>query len=211
MNRVVFPSWSDEIDKTVVELIRVRNQIDSTVRAIKRQLVTFEMLSDLEYNLCEALSWWTGHTYVGIEKDIKLKKSFQYFYESLYVFLLVCRDSDIIVLHDFAERALYQGVVYRYLGYSSNSALSKLEPKKVEYDGIFVSWSKNAVIPYIESKLCGTLTRVTCNISGDKYGIDLTVFGVSKGFESEVVFPTLKEFVTNVEYADSFVNFENEV
>lgn len=205
MNKVVFPSWSDEIDKTVVELIRVRNQIDSTVRVIKRRSVTSEMLSDLGYNLGEALSWWTGHTYVGVEKDKKLKKSFQYFYESLYDFLLVCRSSNISVLHDFAEHALYQGTVYRYLGYSSNSRLSKVAPKEVEYDGVFVSWSKAAVIPYIESKLCGTLTRVTCNISGDKYGIDLTAFGVSKGVESEVVFPTLKEYVTNVEYADSFV------
>lgn len=205
MNKVVFPSWSDEIDKTVVELIRVRNQIDSTVRAIKRRSVTSEMLSDLGYNLGEALSWWTGHTYVGVEKDKKLKKSFQYFYESLYDFLLVCQSSNISVLHNFAEHALYQGTVYRYLGYSSNSRLSKVAPKEVEYDGVFVSWSKDAVIPYVESKLCGTLTRVTCNISGDKYGIDLTVFGVSKGVESEVVFPTLKEYVTNVEYADSFV------
>lgn len=205
MNKVVFPSWSDEIDKTVVELIRVRNQIDSTVRAIKRRSVTSEMLSDLGYNLGEALSWWTGHTYVGVEKDKKLKKSFQYFYESLYDFLLVCQSSNISVLHNFAEHALYQGTVYRYLGYSSNSRLSKVAPKEVEYDGVFVSWSKDAVIPYVESKLCGTLTRVTCNISGDKYGIDLTAFGVSKGVESEVVFPTLKEYVTNVEYADSFV------
>lgn len=205
MNKVVFPSWSDEIDKTVVELIRVRNQIDATVRAIKRRSVTSEMLSDLGYNLGEALSWWTGHTYVGVEKDKKLKKSFQYFYESLYDFLLVCQSSNISVLHNFAEHALYQGTVYRYLGYSSNSRLSKVAPKEVEYDGVFVSWSKDAVIPYVESKLCGTLTRVTCNISGDKYGIDLTAFGVSKGVESEVVFPTLKEYVTNVEYADSFV------
>ena len=205
MNKAVFPSWSDEIDKTVVELIRVRNQIDSTVRAIKRRSVTSEMLSDLGYNLGEALSWWTGHTYVGVEKDKKLKKSFQYFYESLYDFLLVCRSSNISVLHNLAEHALYQGTVYRYLGYSSNSRLSKVAPKEVEYDGVFVSWSKDAVIPYVESKLCGTLTRVTCNISGDKYGIDLTAFGVSKGAESEVVFPTLKEYVTNVEYADSFV------
>lgn len=211
MNRANFPHWSDEVDKAVVELIRVRNQIDSTVRAIKRRAVTSEMLSDLGYNLGEVLSWWTGHTYVGVEKDKKLKKSFQYFYESLYDFLLVCRNSNISVLHNFAEHALYQGTVYRYLGCSSNSRLSKVAPKEVEYDGVFVSWSKNAVIPYIESKLCGTLTRVTCNISGDKYGIDLTAFGVSKADESEVVFPTLKECVTNVEYADSFVNFESEV
>lgn len=211
MNQVVFPNWSDDVDSVVVELIRVCNQIDSTVRAIKRKSVMLEQLSELELNIRTTLSWWTGNTYIGVEKDIKLKKAFQRFYISFYDFLLVCRDSDIDILRCFADKVLYQGTVYRYLGYSSNSRLSKAEPKNVEFDGIFVSWSKNASISYIESKLCGTLTRITCNISGDKYGIDLTAFGLSRGDESEVVFPTLKEYVTNVEYAESFVNFESEV
>lgn len=48
---------------------------------------------------------------------------------------------------------------------------------------------------------------MTCNISGDKYGIDLTALGVSRGDEAEVVFPTLKECVIKVEYGDSFVDY----
>ena len=211
MNQVVFPNWSDDVDKVVVELIRVRNQIDSTVRAIKRKSVMLEQLSELELNIRATLLWWTGNTYIGVEKDMKLKKAFQRFYISFYDFLLVCRDSDIDILRCFADKVLYQGTVYRYLGYSSNSRLSKAAPKNVEYDGIFVSWSKNATVLSIEVKLCGIITRITSDISGDKYGIDLTAFGVSKADESEVVFPTLKECVTNVEYADSFVNFESEV
>lgn len=207
MNIAVFPDWSDEVDRAVVELIRVRNQIDSTIRDIRRNVVMFKRLRMLEYNIRAALSWWTGYTYVGVEKDARLKQSFQYFYESLYSFLLACRDSDIDVLCYFASKVLYQGVVYRYLGYPNNSVLRKPELKKVEYDGIFVSWSKNAAVPYLESKLRGTLTRVTCNISGDKYGIDLTALGVSRGDEAEVVFPTLKECVIKVEYGDSFVDY----
>lgn len=205
MNEVVFPLLFDEIDVAIVELIRVRNQIDSFIKTIKRNSVDLERLRCLKYNIRAALSWWVGHTYVGVEKDKHLKNAFQCFFVSFYSFLRVCQSSDIVILHDFAERVLYQGVVYRYLGYRYDSNLDKTTPKIVDYNNIFVSWSKNAVNSYIESKLYGMITRLTCDISGDNYGIDLTACGVFEGFESEVVFPTIKECINKVEYAESFI------
>ena len=42
----------------------------------------------------------------------------------------------------------------------------------------------------------------TCNICGGHFGIDLSVFGVGTNVEAEVVFPTIRECVTKVQYID---------
>lgn len=55
---------------------------------------------------------------------------------------------------------------------------------------------------YIESKLYGTMTLLTCEASEPHYGIDLNAFGVVRGDEAEVVFPTIADAITNIEYID---------
>lgn len=68
------------------------------------------------------------------------------------------------------------------------------------YDGIYAFWSKSVQLDDVERKLYGPITRMVCKISEPRYGIDLSVFGASRGFESEVVFPTLQDCVIDVKY-----------
>lgn len=44
------------------------------------------------------------------------------------------------------------------------------------------------------------MTLLTCKIDEPYYGIDLEAFGVVRGEEAEVVFPTIKETITEIKY-----------
>ena len=206
MNKVNFPMWDDEVDKTLNEI----NCVAAQIRSVQKKLPTndilygdndFKIFSD---NVCETLNYWTGRTYVGHKKGKSIQKAFQMFFEALYDFLLFCQKEDKSFLHplkNLANDALYQGTIYRYLGHCSddNDTESKVEP---EYNGIYVSWSKKPNNHYIQSKLYGTKTLMTCMISEPYYGIDLEGFGIVRGGEAEVVFPTIKETITSIEYLE---------
>ena len=45
-------------------------------------------------------------------------------------------------------------------------------------------WSKQPQNHYIENKLYGTMTLLTCKVDEPYYGIDLEVFGVVRGQEA---------------------------
>ncbi len=206
MNKVDFPLWDDEVDKALKEIYRVTAQIKS----VQKKLPTKDILySDDDFkiffdNVCQTLNYWTGHTYVGHKKGKSMQKAFQVFFEALYDFLIFCQREDKSFLHPLkvlADDALYRGTIYRYLGHCSddNDMESKVEP---EYNGIYVSWSKKPNNPYIRSKLYGIKTLLTCVIDEPYYGIDLELFGVVKGDEAEVVFPTLQERIISIEYIE---------
>lgn len=199
MNKVNFPVFSDEIDKAITEIYRVEGQIKSVSGKLKTNDISnvdFEVFLD---NVWETLCYWTGKTYVGINKDKSIQKAFQSFFEELYCFLLSCRELDNPSLRDFANVALYRGNVYRYLGHGlvGENGDERVEPL---YNNIYVSWSKQSKNQYIENKLHGTMTLLTCKIDEPYYGIDLKAFGVVRGQEAEVVFPTIKETITDIKY-----------
>ena len=199
MNKVIFSVWDNEVAKNVKEIYRVTDQIKNIGRRLKTNGVTYDTFQTLYRNICETLNFWTGHTYVGRRKQPQVQKAFQAFFKALYAFLFICRDLDNSTLQDFANESLYLGVLYRYLGHGSvdENIDSKVEP---EYNNIYVSWSKNPQNDYIESKLYGTMTLLTCEVREPHYGIDLNVFDVVRGEEVEVVFPTLVDAITNIEY-----------
>lgn len=113
--------------------------------------------------------------------------------------LLLCKINRNPCENKVAEALLYQGKIYRYLGYgiSSNRKKKAIEPN---YDGIYVSWSKEPKNGYIESKLYGEMTWIEAEIKSPYFGIDLENMGISRGKEREVVFPTLKDCITNIKY-----------
>ena len=55
---------------------------------------------------------------------------------------------------------------------------------KEENHNIYVLWSKQPQNHYIENKLYGTMTLLTCKVDEPYYGIDLEVFGVVRGQEA---------------------------
>ena len=205
MRRIQLDSW--EIEKTIKGINDVSNQIRGVIKHPER-IVGFKdnKIQLLLENIREVLLYWTGNTYIGSPKAEKLKKVFNDFFCELYNFIwFVIKDTHFtedfqIALHD---KALFQGTVYRYLGYSSDEYqkhkdnIQLVEPV---YDNVYVSWNKESGNNYLSGKLYGPITQIECNISGDYYGIDLAFFGVCRGEEQEVVFPTIKDTLTKIEY-----------
>ncbi len=156
-------------------------------------------LKNLNEDVREVCNFWTGKTYVGDRKDDEIVQVFQNFFETLMKLLLKMKDSKKNCESKFAKAILYQGKVYRYLGYYSSRDIKKkaIQPK---YNEIYVSWSKEPKNGYIESKLYGEMTWIEAEIKSPYFGIDLEKMGISRGKEREVVFPTLKDCVTNIKY-----------
>ena len=201
MNKVCFPLWGDEVDKSITEIYRVKAQFKRVGERLEKHSISYKEFELFFNNICETLNFWTGHTYVGQKKQKALQKAFQAFFEVLYTFLLNCRYMDNSMLQNLANESLYHGVLYRYLGHGSadDNIDSKVEPV---YNNIYVSWSKKPQNHYIESKLYWVMTLLTCNIIEPYYGIDLEAFGVVRGDETEVIFPTIEKTITDIRYIE---------
>lgn len=199
MNEVEFPFWDDEVDKAITEIYRVKNQMQSVGVRLKSNDISNEEFSVFMNNVYETLEYWAGHTYIGQQKKKDIQKAYQAFFEALYDFLFICGELGNPLLKSFSDKVLYRGLLYRYLGYGlvEENVDKRIEP---QYNNIYVSWSKQPKNHYIESKLYGTMTLLTCKVDEPYYGIDLEAFGVVRGQEAEVVFPTIKETITEIKY-----------
>lgn len=198
MNKVNFPAWDDDVEVIITEIYRVAAQIQSVEKRMRTYDIPDDDLLVLFENVRLTLSQWTGHTYIGHKKDKPIEKAFQRFFEALYKFLFLCRNLDNCEFQEFANMALYRGTLYRYLGHGSVEDIDYItEPK---YNNIYVSWSKHSKNCHIERKLYGTITFLVCRVDIPFYGIDLEAFDVVRGEEAEVVFPTIKETITDIKY-----------
>lgn len=119
----------------------MKEQIQSVGEKLKTNDITYDDFELFFDNVSQALNYWTGHTYIGQEKSKFIKKAFQAFFEALYNFLFICRELDNSVLHEIANKALYRGILYRYLGHGliEENISNRVEP---QYNDIYVSWSK---------------------------------------------------------------------
>lgn len=193
----------DDMNENAAKIHSVANQL----RYASKVLQTIQSPESIEgdtllKNIIEVLNSWTGNTYVGHPKEKVLKKAFQVFFDGLFEFVLSCKDCRSITNHKMFEEALYHGTVYRYLGHGTCHNTDISAPVEPTEDKTWVSWSKAPENAYIESKLYGTLTRLTCVIPEDRYGIDLEFFGVVRGNEEEVVFPTCLDLITKMEFIE---------
>ena len=200
--------WADkDLQSDCKNIKKIASQIDEFIKDIRRKkpVLTNDDFKILIDNIYQVLSKWTGSTWVGQRKQKELSDSFQIFFNQLFRFLIMvrCRNS---LGSEMAEKMLYSGRLYRYLGHPSGSDDydSRIEP---EYNDIWVSWSKRDVrtIGYFDSKLFGIKTVLICEVT-DKMGIDIggfdEMFGTHlvRGEESEVVYPTFKDAVIDVIY-----------
>ena len=190
--------WGDQtkemcmgIDEATLHINQYMNE-----RLLKRndKAAFKELLKDITI----VLEMWTGTTYVGCPKEECLEKSYQYFFETLLSFLLILKDNNPLISRQekkLMKHCLYNGILYRYIGSDSPDNKENIKPR---YNEIYVSWSKNPQSDYLESKFYGPITWMKCGVQKPFYGIDLSFFGVSRGEENEVVFPTIKECIIEI-------------
>lgn len=190
-------SCADEYQKIIFEVDKATSNIKNYIKNNNQNTKEFfiQVLSDVE----EVCDCWTGKTYVGQSKRQDLKNAYQDFFSNLMKMLLLCKTNNNQCENAAAKALLYQGKVYRYLGYGFSSSRKK-KAIKPDYDGVYVSWSKDPKNEYIESKLYGEKTWIEAEIKSPYFGIDLDAMGSSVGNEREVVFPTLKDCVIKIEY-----------
>ena len=110
--------------------------------------------------------------------------------------LLSMKDSKLDFEKRVAKAMLYRGTVYRYLGHNYVTD----EVVVPAYDNVYVSWNKEEENAYLLGKLYGPVTKMTCEIAEPLYGIDLEMLECCRGTEREVVFPTIEEYITQINY-----------
>lgn len=190
--------WADEEDKMIIGINEATENIKSYIEFRKENLYNDNIFVDLMLDIRQVLEMWTGNTYIGCPKTKTLENAYQSFFENLMGLILMLNDNAVSLSAKeklLATKSLFRGVVYRYIGSGKHSNKKKVA---VKYNDIFVSWSKNESNRYIESKLYGSITKIKAEIKEPYYGIDLDVFDVSKGEETEVVFPTVKECICEI-------------
>lgn len=196
MNEVNLLCWASAYRENADKIHRVANQIKKVNKLLGLGEASGIQWEILQHNIYNVLHNWAGCTYVGYRKEKVIKNAYQAFFEGLYEWLFCLKKLSDEDIQKFASAALYQGTLYRYLGHGS---IQDGIVKPV-YDKYYVSWSKEKYNSYFESKLYGTMTHLTCKVDNLYYGIDLSAFGVEKETEREVVFPTIKDTIVNVEY-----------
>lgn len=165
-----------EIQNVCNKIDKIGIQIHNSARKVEK--LDQNTLSTLCLNIKDVIKFWTGCFQLGCRKNKKFEESYQRFFQYLYQYLL-----------HYEPQFLYQGKVYRYLGYKSEPEQKKyIDP---ECNNVYVSWSKEKQDSgYFNEKLKEPITRLEYEITGDEYGIDLEEMDLSKGNEKEVVFPT---------------------
>ena len=187
--------WADDIEQ-LVEGIKEATLNTQNYNDIKK---LSELISDWE----TVISCWTGKTYIGAAKDIDLANAYHIFFSAMMEKLILFKNSKHIRERDVANRFLYQGTVYRYLGYDCDTYHQLSKPQEFIqpiFDNIYVAWSQNKENNEVEKELYGPKTHLTCEIKGTQYGIQLSKAGLSKTNEYEVVFPTIKNCITEIKY-----------
>ena len=191
----MYSLWSDETEIIIKGISEATQNIVMYHKAPNREP---DMVLELVDDLTAVCSFWTGSTYVGSQKAEPIKMAFQSFFEELMQLLLFMKDSGLTFEERIANAMLYRGTVYRYLGKSYPSD----EVVLPYYDGIYVSWSKEAGNSYLLSKLYGPVTEIICEIAEPMYGIDLDILECTRGNEQEVVFPTIEQSIVKIKYSE---------
>lgn len=190
--------WAGQKTEMIKGIVEATNNIDNYKERRLNKPFNRLLFEELHKDLFQVLFAWTGKTFVGQVKSKKLAFSYNNFFGKLMDLLLFIKHNEKVMDNAekvFSQKCLFRGTVFRYLGSCFSSNRKTVIPK---YNDIYVSWSKNPENSYLESKLYGPITWLKCEISEPYYGIDLDCFGVSRGTETEVVFPTIEECIKEI-------------
>lgn len=189
----VFVLWSDDEELIVKALDEATQNIINYKNSDNR---TRELFYDLNKDITSVCNFWTGKTYIGNQKTEKIERGFQKFFTELMNLLRIMKNSKYKFESRFADKMLYRGKVYRFLG-NDHPSEKVIIPR---FNDIYVSWSKMSENRTVTEKLYGTKTWLACDIITPEYGIDLDGIDCSRAEEHEVVFPTFEEYITEIKY-----------
>lgn len=191
--------WGDETEKIINSVNEATNNIKDYILKLHNRENSSALFHNVKKDISDVCTFWVGKTYIGVQKEINVEKAFQDFFEALMNMLLSIKtntDKSLKCEERFANKVLYRGNVYRYLGNCKPSS----EIIKPQYNNIYVSWSKERENKDLENKLYGVITRIYCDIKEPYFGIDLEALKISRVNEREVVFPTIEECIIKTEY-----------
>lgn len=208
----------NEIDYTKEELFNLIGYIEFLVN---KRLSNFFTKPDFK-GFCKVshfiLEQWSSYEYVGISLDNDFKYQYQRFFKAFVKYLRFIKDNPMNV--SIEEQKMLQSsmcengkIIYRYLSLDEN--------QEIQYNKYYVSWSLIKESYYLESKLYGNVYRLHSKIS-DNIGIDLFGFfsfvdkkyklGIPPSIkqEKEIVYPTLKKDIFEIEKLREKQDFEEE-
>lgn len=205
-------SWGNDYKENAQKIHSIACQIQTYTKRVSHGITKVQG-EPLMKNIAAVVANWTGSTYVGDRKKKPLEKAYQAFFSALHDFIIECRNNDRYFNIERSSKILYRGMVYRYLGHQLGDVPdnSIVEPN---YNDIYVSWSKNPKDTHIESKLRDPMTWIAAEIKEPYYGIDLVglaeaiselvavEYRIAIKDEKEVVFPTIKECITEIKYIE---------
>ena len=114
MEKIDCISETESVVGASMKIRLVAKQIESTQKSwVNSSGIVPQILMD---NIDKVLSYWSGNTFVGKRKESVLADAFQDFFKSLYQLFLVWRKSSQKDIRSFARSALYEGILYRYIG-----------------------------------------------------------------------------------------------
>lgn len=190
----------DQIEEMVKGIDEVTSNMSRYYEYRENHIFNEFLFEDLYEDICEVLNCWVGKTSIGRKKEKILELSFQNFFINFTKLLIYFKNNALASNEEgeLSNKCLFRGKAYRYLGH--NESQGKNKKIKPIYNEIYVSWSKLNKIPYIESKLRGWMTLISCEIEEPFYGIDLDALDISRPHEKEVVFPTIEKLISDIKY-----------
>lgn len=187
--------FMDQYSERASIINRISRKINKYIEYRKNNRFNIFRFENIIEQIECVLNDWVGKTSVGIRKELIIEDAFQKFFSSFYNLLIYFKENDVTIIEkELSQNGLYQGMVYRYLG--TNINCEKNDEIVIDYNDIYVSWSKLSKIEYMEEKLYSNYIILACPIQNAYYGIDLHSLGVGREFEEEVVFPTFQHLVT---------------
>lgn len=200
MNLIEFSISSDD-ENNYALIHSVADQIKGMNKKIRIDgKVAPEFYNNLDIfnkNIAQTVSYWVGHTFIGVCKEKISEKAFQHFWANFYDLILKMKKCGDNNLQQDNKKLLYQGKIYRWLVFDDEI--------NIKYNEIYSSWSKTTNITYnMYEKLSKhkTIVLIEGFIPKSIYGIDLYNYTKGKPIESEqeVVFPMFCE--TTIKYEE---------
>ena len=198
--------WNLTEEDIILAINEVTKEIINYLESRKNNSFDMKRFGEMYNDFGAITSYWVGNTYVGEIKSNNLKNAFNLLFSSFMRLLLFLKSNknNSSLENKLYINGLYTGKLYRYLGNGDSQNERTIE---VEYDNLYVSWTKKSRVPYIESKLYGDYIILSAMADDEQQGIDIHALQIGRPFEGEVIFPTYKNkiiCVSKVKREDSY-------